>query len=92
MSKKSQSRKTPKSQSESPSTQLWAVALIALVAVGAVAVIALASSSRNMPTAAPVTGDAGRYAGVLQGVDANGLPRLGDPAAPVIVTEISDFT
>ncbi|GAB4462893.1 MAG: hypothetical protein Kow00120_29550 [Anaerolineae bacterium] len=65
---------------------MWLVALVALLAVGGVVVVMLASASQDN------SGAAARYAGIAAGTDAAGLPRLGDPDAPVLVAEIGDFT
>lgn len=93
MAKKAQSRLSPKKPASSSSGVVWAAALVALVAVGAVIVIALSQQARqSAPVAPTLASSESRYAGIPRGVDAAGFPRLGDPNAPVLVQEISDFT
>jgi protein-disulfide isomerase len=69
--------------------------ITAIIAVSTVAALALSAFDSGS-----VSGDANdaspddtleRYAGIDQGVDANGMPRLGDPDAPVTVYEISNY-
>ena len=64
--------------------------LVALAAVAVIVVINLSSTGTD-ESALPESID-GRYAGIPRGTDARGLPRLGDPDAPVVIEEISDFT
>jgi protein-disulfide isomerase len=67
-------------------------AIIAVSTVAALALSAFGSGSISGNTDnASADETLERYAGIEQGVDANGMPRLGDPDAPVAVYEISNY-
>ena len=62
----------------------------AIVAVAAVAVVLVSLS--NLPADAPVSEEGlARYAGLARSFTEEGFPLLGDPEAPVQVSEISSF-
>jgi hypothetical protein len=66
-------------------TRIAVVAAVALVAVVVVVIIGVVT------TRGDATG-VGQYAAIGHDIDARGLPRLGDPNAPVVVEELGDFT
>lgn len=64
----------------------------ALIAIGVLALIALAFIVVNTPAEAPIPAEsAARYEGLQQNRTDDGYPRLGDPRAPIQVTEFSSF-
>lgn len=68
--------------------QLFALVITVVIVITSVAGLVISNID-------PQTGDDNldaRYQGIARGVNEDGLPVLGDPGAPVLVHEISDFT
>lgn len=81
-------RRRAREQKSKRSRQMLLLGAVVVLAVAAV----LAYVIVNQPTEAPVSdGAISAYAGIPQSETEDGFPLLGDPAAPVQVSEISSF-
>lgn len=90
MSKKAaRERKQQRAKQRQRQQQITILAAVGVVAVIAVALIIIA----NQPVAAPVEAAAAAemYAGIPQGVSAEGLPQLGSEDAPLTIYDYSSF-